>query len=47
MNIQGGERTRDEMCLHMFTYYPRMNNLYGCMTANTMEAWQVQLNMTG
>ncbi|CAF4919956.1 unnamed protein product [Rotaria sp. Silwood1] len=33
----GGERTKDEMCLHMMTYYPRMNNMYGCVTTNNRE----------
>ena len=27
------------MCLHMFTYYPRMNNLRFCWMTNSMEAW--------
>lgn len=27
------------MCLHMFTYYPRMNNLHLCLMTNSMEAW--------
>ncbi|CAF1585953.1 unnamed protein product [Rotaria sp. Silwood1] len=35
----GGEATRNEMCLHMFTYYPRMNNLHLCSMTNSMEAW--------
>ncbi|CAF1194209.1 unnamed protein product [Rotaria sp. Silwood1] len=35
----GGEATRNEMCLHMFTYYPRMNNLHLCLMTNSMEAW--------
>ncbi|CAF2155006.1 unnamed protein product [Rotaria magnacalcarata] len=34
----GCERTRDEMCLHMFTYYPRMNNFYACITVNDDSA---------
>jgi hypothetical protein len=34
------------MCLHMFTYYPRMNNLYGCMTSNSEAAWIKKMNMT-
>ncbi|CAF0896019.1 unnamed protein product [Adineta steineri] len=40
----GGERTRDEMCLHMFTYYPRMNDLYTCVTINDKSAWQDIMN---
>ncbi|CAF3360260.1 unnamed protein product [Rotaria socialis] len=35
----GGEATRNEMCLHMFTYYPRMNNLHVCSMTNSREAW--------
>ncbi|CAF3636010.1 unnamed protein product [Rotaria sp. Silwood1] len=35
--FRGGERTKDEMCLHMMTYYPRMNNMYGCVTTNNRE----------
>ncbi|CAF1224031.1 unnamed protein product [Rotaria sp. Silwood1] len=40
----GGESTRDEMCLHMFTYYPRMNDLYGCVTFNDNSAWKDIMN---
>ncbi|CAF5011802.1 unnamed protein product, partial [Rotaria socialis] len=40
----GGERTKDEMCLHMATYYPRMDNLYGCMTTNSPDAWLAKMN---
>ncbi|CAF4000838.1 unnamed protein product [Rotaria sordida] len=40
----GGERTRDEMCLHMFTYYPRMNDLYTCITYNDNSAWKDIMN---
>jgi len=43
----GGERTKDEMCIHMFTYYPRMNNMYGCFMQNSEEAWKKQMNITG
>ncbi|CAF0933370.1 unnamed protein product [Adineta steineri] len=43
----GGERTKDEMCLHMFTYYPRMNNFYGCMNTNHEKAWKQAMNVTG
>ncbi|CAF0997031.1 unnamed protein product [Adineta steineri] len=42
----GGERTKDEMCLHMFTYYPRMNNFYGCMNTNSQNAWKQAMNVT-
>ncbi|CAF3485406.1 unnamed protein product [Rotaria socialis] len=40
----GGLRTKDEMCLHIFSYYPRMNNYYSCFTRNDMLAWQTILN---
>jgi len=43
---KGGERTKDEMCLHMFTYYPRMNNLYSCMTLHTAKTFETVLNLT-
>ncbi|CAF3360809.1 unnamed protein product [Rotaria socialis] len=42
----GGERTKDEMCLHMATYYPRMDNLYGCMTTNSPDAWLAKMNIS-
>ncbi|CAF0843332.1 unnamed protein product [Adineta ricciae] len=40
----GGERTKDEMCSHMFAYYPRMNNFYGCYMSNSVEAWKTMMN---
>ncbi|CAF4394289.1 unnamed protein product [Rotaria sp. Silwood2] len=40
----GGESTRDEMCLHMFTYYPRMNDLYMCIASNDKSAWKDIMN---
>ncbi|CAF1219237.1 unnamed protein product [Rotaria magnacalcarata] len=40
----GGLRTKDEMCLHIFSYYPRMSNYYSCFTRNDMLAWQTVLN---
>ncbi|CAF2458331.1 unnamed protein product [Rotaria sp. Silwood2] len=40
----GGQRTKDEMCLHMFMYYPRMNNMYLCATINHPLAWQKIMN---
>jgi len=43
----GGEATRDEMCLHMFTYYPRMKDMYGCIMFSPMEEWQTLLNVNG
>ncbi|CAF4866010.1 unnamed protein product, partial [Rotaria sp. Silwood1] len=40
----GGERTKDEMCLHVMMYYPRMNNMYGCMNINNPETWNSMMN---
>ncbi|CAF4186234.1 unnamed protein product, partial [Adineta steineri] len=42
----GGESTKDEMCLHMFIYYPRMNDFYSCMNANSEKAWKQVMNAT-
>ena len=41
---KGGERTRDEMCFHMFTYYPRLSDLYSCVTVNDNSAWRDVMN---
>ncbi|CAF2918621.1 unnamed protein product [Rotaria sp. Silwood2] len=40
----GGERTKDEMCLHYFLYYPRMKNYHGCLSLNSKEAWKKVMN---
>ncbi|CAF3332219.1 unnamed protein product [Rotaria socialis] len=40
----GGERTKDEMCSHIFTYYPRINDLSECFTSNHPDAWQAVSN---
>jgi len=40
----GGESTREEMCMHTFYYYPRMNNLYICYTRNADDAWKKKMN---
>ncbi len=42
--FEGGERTKDEMCLHMFPYYPRMSNLSSCITLNSESAWKSMMN---
>ncbi|CAF0955087.1 unnamed protein product [Adineta ricciae] len=42
----GGERTQDEMCLHMFTYYPRMKNMYGCMMLIPDAIWAQKMNIS-
>ena len=42
--FKGGEQTKDEMCLHMFLYYPRMNNLSSCITLNSGSVWQSMMN---
>ncbi len=34
------------MCFHMFTYYPRMNDLYTCVNLNDESAWQDFMNTT-
>jgi len=36
----GGERTKDEMCTHSFTYYPRINNLCLCVSTPSDSAWE-------
>ncbi|CAF3793088.1 unnamed protein product [Rotaria sp. Silwood1] len=41
---EGGERTRDEMCLHFVTYYPRMDDLSVCFTMNTVQSLQDIIN---
>ncbi|CAF3964888.1 unnamed protein product, partial [Rotaria sordida] len=40
----GGEKTREEMCLHFFTYYPRMDDLSVCYTMNTVQSLQDMIN---
>ncbi|CAF3226581.1 unnamed protein product [Rotaria sp. Silwood2] len=40
----GGERTKDEMCLHYFLYYPRLKNFYTCLSFNSQEAWEKVMN---
>ncbi|CAF4119878.1 unnamed protein product, partial [Rotaria sordida] len=40
----GGEKTREEMCLHFFTYYPRMDDLSVCYTMNTVQSLQDIIN---
>ncbi|CAF0807769.1 unnamed protein product [Adineta ricciae] len=35
----GGERTVDEMCLHMFTYFPRMENMSLCLSFIYSGSW--------
>jgi hypothetical protein len=43
-DFQGGEKSKDEMCLNMFMYYPRMNDFYTCRTLNAYSSWQTMLN---
>jgi len=38
--LKGGEETSDEMCLHIFAYYPRINGTSGCLTMNSYFSWQ-------
>ncbi|CAF1122491.1 unnamed protein product [Rotaria sp. Silwood1] len=40
----GGKRTKDEMCRHIFAYYPRMSDLYFCVTVNSLESWKKIMN---
>ncbi|CAF3650969.1 unnamed protein product [Rotaria sordida] len=40
----GGERTKGEICLYMFVYYPRLRNIYGCITFNSQESWKKIMN---
>lgn len=41
VKLHGGESTKDEMCLHMFSYYPRVNNLYTCLSLIPLPSWTV------
>ncbi|CAF4552760.1 unnamed protein product [Rotaria sp. Silwood1] len=40
----GGQGTRDEMCLHFFSYYPRIDDLSICFTMNTAQSLQTLIN---
>ncbi|CAF4086085.1 unnamed protein product, partial [Rotaria sp. Silwood1] len=40
----GGQRTKDEMCSHTFTYYPRINNLFLCASMQSFSAWQTVID---
>ncbi len=43
--FKGGEPTKDEMCAHIFTYYPRMDDdLTVCFNRNTFESLQDKMN---
>jgi hypothetical protein len=41
---KGGEKTTEEMCLHFFTYFPRVEDLSVCYTMNTVESLQNKIN---
>ncbi|CAF2811760.1 unnamed protein product [Rotaria sp. Silwood2] len=41
---KGGKSTKDEMCRQIFAYYPRMNDLYVCVTINSQESWKKIIN---
>ncbi len=43
---KGGQRTKDEMCLHMFTYYPRMDDMYLCGSINDPSEWVKKMNVS-
>ncbi|CAF1558759.1 unnamed protein product [Didymodactylos carnosus] len=34
-----GERTKDEMCSHVFPCYPRIKNVYNCLTEIVRSNW--------
>ena len=34
------------MCLHMFSYYPRMNDMYMCGSINDPSAWAKKMNVS-
>ncbi|CAF3621444.1 unnamed protein product [Rotaria sp. Silwood1] len=40
----GGESVHDEMCLHIFTYYPRMNDTSICLNMISIFSWQKLMN---
>ncbi|UJR07214.1 hypothetical protein I4U23_011502 [Adineta vaga] len=41
----GGEKTSEEMCLHFFTYYPRMDgDLSSCYRMNSYQSLQEKIN---
>jgi len=43
----GGEATKNEMCLHMFSYYPRVNNLYSCLNGIPFDVFLKKINASG
>lgn len=43
---QGGQKTTDEMCLQTFAYYPRLNDLFVCVSSLTVQSWLTQTNIT-
>ncbi|CAF1307283.1 unnamed protein product [Rotaria sordida] len=40
----GGESTKQEMCLHFFSYYPRMPDLSVCLNLMTPQSWNALIN---
>jgi hypothetical protein len=42
--FQGGESTREEMCLQIVTYYPRMRDNYMCLNLIAHEEWEARMN---
>ncbi|CAF1140454.1 unnamed protein product [Rotaria sp. Silwood1] len=42
----GGKSTKDEMCLHVMKYYPRMNNMYVCLMMNSPQIWKSMMNIS-
>ncbi|UJR36615.1 hypothetical protein I4U23_029335, partial [Adineta vaga] len=42
----GGRRIDQEMCIHLFTYYPRMTNLQSCASIINPSSWQNITNIS-
>ncbi|CAF1153779.1 unnamed protein product, partial [Rotaria sordida] len=40
----GGEPSTSEMCTQIFMYYPRMNNIYSCLSAISNKSWSLMYN---
>ncbi|CAF1351370.1 unnamed protein product [Didymodactylos carnosus] len=40
----GGEPLEEEMCLHVFVYYPKMTNMAGCVSRISTKQWETIYN---
>ncbi|CAF1450059.1 unnamed protein product, partial [Didymodactylos carnosus] len=40
----GGEPLEDEMCVHVFLYYPKMTNMAGCVSKISTRQWETIYN---